>query len=104
VFGPGMARLIDRLPCGNLACDLVAERDAAEQAVVEKDAALAALFEVGTAGISEVDLQTGRYVRVNRRICEIMRRDAAELLTLGPGDVIHPDDREAVEADWMAAM
>jgi len=99
-----MARLMDRLPCGNLACALVDERDAAEQAVVEKDAALAALFDVGTAGISEVDLQTGRYVRVNRRFCEIMRRDAEELLTLGPGHVIHPEDCEAVKADWMAAM
>jgi diguanylate cyclase (GGDEF)-like protein/PAS domain S-box-containing protein len=33
-----------------------------------------------------------------------MRREADVLLTLGPGDVIHPDDRAAVKAEWMAAM
>ena len=70
----------------------------------EKDAALAALFETGTAGISEVDLPSGRFVRVNRRFCEIMRREADLLLTLGPGEVIHPNDRDAVKAQWMAAM
>ena len=80
------------------------QRQAAAHALAEKDAALAALFETGTAGISEVDLACGRFVRVNRRFCEIMRREADLLLTLGPGDVIHPDDRDAVKAQWMAAM
>ena len=80
------------------------ERQAAATARAEKDAALAALFETGTAGISEVDLPSGRFVRVNRRFCEIMRREADLLLTLGPGDVVYPDDRDAVKAQWMGAM
>ena len=83
---------------------LTKERQATAHALAEKDAALNALFETGTAGISEVDLVTGRFVRVNRRFCEIMRREADLLLTLGPGDVIFPDDRARVKADWMSAM
>jgi diguanylate cyclase (GGDEF)-like protein len=43
-------------------------------------------------------------MRVNRRFCEIMRRGADLLLTIGPGDVVHPDDRATVKAEWMAAM
>ena len=79
-------------------------RRAAADAVAEKDAALKALFETGTAGISEVDLPSGLFVRVNRRFCEIMRRGADALLTMGPGDVIHPEDRDAVKLEWMTAM
>ncbi len=82
----------------------VREREGAVTDVDEKDAALAALFETGTAGISEVDLPSGRFVRVNRRFCEIMKRDAAQLLSMGPGDLIHPEDRDAVKAEWMNAM
>lgn len=74
------------------------------QARIEHDAALAALFETGTAGIAEIDLVSGKYVRANRRFCEIVRRDAAELMTLGPGDLIHPLDADAVKSSWMAAM
>jgi diguanylate cyclase (GGDEF)-like protein/PAS domain S-box-containing protein len=83
---------------------LAEQRQAAAHALAEKDAALKALFETGTAGISEVDLVSGRFARVNRRFCEIMRRGADLLLTIGPGDVIYPDDRAAVKAEWMAAM
>jgi len=77
---------------------------AVQQELAEKDAALAALFDMGTAGIAEVDMVSRRFVRVNRRFCEIMRRDAAQLLTLGPGDVIHPEDRAAVKTAWRDAM
>lgn len=44
---------------------LANQRRAAADAVAEKDAALKALFETGTAGISEVDLPSGLFVRVN---------------------------------------
>ena len=81
-------------------------RNAADrsQANAEKDAALNALFDTGAAGISVVDMQTVRFVQVNRRFCEMMRRDAAELLTMGPPDLIHPGDIARVRQEWMTAM
>ncbi|MBB4196733.1 diguanylate cyclase (GGDEF)-like protein/PAS domain S-box-containing protein [Rhodoblastus sphagnicola] len=63
-----------------------------------------ALFENGAAGIAEVDIATRRFVRVNRRFAEMMRRPVAEMLTLGPPDLIHPGDLERVSGQWFAAM
>jgi diguanylate cyclase (GGDEF)-like protein/PAS domain S-box-containing protein len=79
-------------------------RKADAAALAEKDAALAALFETGTAGIAEVDIPSGKFVRVNRRFCEMMRREAAELLTMRPGDIMPAEHRAAVEADVRAAL
>ena len=99
-----MTGLFDRFPLARRTRELAAERDAAEQALAEKDAALAALFETGTAGIAEVDFRSGRFARVNRRLCEILRRDAEDLLKLTPGHIIHPEDSEGVRAEWTRAM
>lgn len=79
-------------------------RQAVASVQAETDAALSALFDTGTAGISEVELATGRFTRVNRRFCEMMRREAGELLTMGPRDVIHPDDLATVGPQWIEAM
>ena len=78
-----------------------AETSEAERAL---DPALAALFDTNAAGIAKVDFASSRFVRVNRRFCEIMRRDAATLLTLGPPDVIHPEDAEAVKQEWRQSI
>ena len=59
----------------------------------QTDEALAALFESGAAGIAEVDLRSGGFVRVNRRFCEIMKRDRDLLFGLGVTDVVHPEVR-----------
>ncbi len=58
-----------------------------------QDATLQALFENTTAGVAEIDAASGRFLRVNRRYCQITGRTAAELLGgLGIHDVLHPDD------------
>jgi diguanylate cyclase (GGDEF)-like protein/PAS domain S-box-containing protein len=91
-----LKRLIDAAP--------PKRRKRVADAMAEKDAALAALFETGTAGICEVDMRSGRFLSVNRRFCEIVKRDAALLLTLAPGDIVHPEDRAAVETEMASAM
>ena len=68
------------------------------------DSALAALFEVGTAGICEVDARTFRFLRANRRFCEIVKRDAGALTALGLPDLAPPEDRAAVTAQWAEAL
>lgn len=65
--------------------------------------ALRAIFDNGTAGIAETDVASSRFVRVNRRYCETIGRTEADLLGgLGPADVLHPDDRDAMQR-WRAA-
>lgn len=58
----------------------------------EGQARLHALFEQAAVGMAFVELD-GRWQRVNRRLCQILGRDEAELQKLTYGDVTHPEDR-----------
>ena len=72
----------------------ITDRKAAEAALRAGEAEFRAIFETSAAGMTEVDLRTGRYLRVNRRFCEMVGRGEAELTGgLGPADIHHPDDR-----------
>jgi PAS domain S-box-containing protein len=51
------------------------------------------LFELANVGKAELDL-TGRFVRVNRRLCELTGYRADELLGMGFIELTHPDDRD----------
>jgi PAS domain S-box-containing protein len=73
--------------------DITARKEA-EAALRAREAEFRAIFETSAAGMTEVDLRTGRFLRVNRRFCEIVGRTEAELTGgLGPNDINHPDDR-----------
>jgi PAS domain S-box-containing protein len=52
-----------------------------------------ALFELAGVGMAQADAATGRYLRVNRKLCEITGYSREELLTLTFADITHPDDR-----------
>ncbi|WP_343893502.1 sensor histidine kinase [Craurococcus roseus] len=74
----------------------ITDRKAAEAALRAGEAEFRAIFETSAAGMAEVDLRTGRYLRVNRRFCEMVGRGEAELTGgLGPEDIRHPDERDA---------
>ncbi len=80
------------------------DRRRAEAALRESAAEFRAIFETAAAGVTEVDPRTRRYLRVNRRFCEIVGRAEAELLAgLGPDDISHPED-VTVNAAARAAM
>lgn len=71
----------------------ITERKAAEAALAVREAEFRAIFETSAAGMCEVDLRTGRYLRVNRRFCEMVGRSEAELVGgLAPRDLHHPDE------------
>ncbi|HYI63867.1 MAG TPA: PAS domain S-box protein [Allosphingosinicella sp.] len=50
-----------------------------------------ATFDQAAVGIAHLDPE-GSWLRVNERFCELAGYDCAELLRLGPRDIIHPDD------------
>jgi PAS domain S-box-containing protein len=54
-----------------------------------------AIFEMAGIGMTEADPATRRFVRVNRKFCEITGYSEPELLGLTYLDVTHPDDRDA---------
>ncbi|MFO0582327.1 MAG: PAS domain S-box protein [Anaeromyxobacter sp.] len=51
-----------------------------------------ALFDQAGVGMAETDLETGRFVRVNDRLCELLGYRREELLALRIQDVTHADD------------
>ena len=71
---------------------------------LEKSEALfAMLSEVSKVGIFMVELD-GKYSFINDRGCEIIGLDAEEILDLGTGRTMHPDDSERVMEDWNKAL
>lgn len=50
-----------------------------------------ATFEQAAVGLAHVDL-TGRWIRVNEKMCEIVGYPLAELMPLSFQDITHPDD------------
>ncbi|MBN9414317.1 hypothetical protein ABS71_01315 [bacterium SCN 62-11] len=51
-----------------------------------------AIFDDAGIGLAECHAETGRYHRVNRKLCEILGYTADELLSKTWGEVTHPDD------------
>ena len=76
--------------------DLGASLTRAEAASLTED--YSSLVELAAIGISHVDLQ-GRFVYVNRQLCDMLGYSRAELLQLSTRDISHPDDLFATDTD-----
>jgi len=61
----------------------------------EKEALFRSLFEQAAVGVAQIDSTTGRFVRVNRRYCEIVGYSREELESLDFQTITHPDDLAA---------
>jgi two-component system cell cycle sensor histidine kinase/response regulator CckA len=75
----------------------VTQRQADEAALRERERQLRAIFDLASVGLAQADPETGQYLRVNRKMCEITGYEEAEMLEMRVRDVTHPDDREI---DW----
>ncbi|MGE5465731.1 MAG: PAS domain S-box protein, partial [Methanocella sp.] len=62
-------------------------------ALMESETRFRTLVEHSGTGIASVDLSTGRFLLVNRRLSEITGYSKAELLERTYNDITHPDDR-----------
>src|SRR2546426_4707075 len=78
--------LTDRL----LAAEALAERQAG---LLETESRLRGSFEAAASGMALV-APDGRFLEVNRSLCEIVGYPAAELVQLTFQDITHPDDLE----------
>src|SRR3954454_13480920 len=54
------------------------------------------IFELASSGLAQVGLD-GRFVRVNRRLCEMLGYPEQELIGMSVRDLSHPEDRYAVD-------
>ena len=69
----------------------ITQRKQTEEALRESERRFRAAFENAAVGASIVDL-TGKFIKVNRFLCEMLGYSREELLTKTFSDVTHPDD------------
>jgi len=72
----------------------ISERRQAEQALQQSEARFRATFEQAAVGIAHV-APDGRWLRINRKLCDIVGYTQEELLTKKFQDISHPDELEA---------
>jgi len=77
--------------------DDITARKQAEAALSASEALYRQTFELATAGIAHVDL-TGRFMKVNRSLCEILGYSEKELIGRSVKEVSHPEDRDLTDA------
>lgn len=70
------------------------ERARAERALRISETEFRSIFELSAAGAAQTNPQTGRFIRVNRKLCEMTGYTDAELLQKTFSDITHPDDRQ----------
>ena len=81
------------------------EHKRAEEGLRRSEADHRAIFEMSSSGAAQVEpVSSGRFVRVNRKLCEITGYSAAELLGMTFSDLTHPDDREPDLAAYRALL
>ena len=76
--------------------DITAQRDA-ERALRESEERFRQTFELAASGIAHVSLD-GRFVRVNRSLCEIFGYPESELIGRSVKEISHPADRDVTDA------
>jgi PAS domain S-box-containing protein len=69
----------------------VTERRLKDEAIRESEERFRGAFENAAVGASMVDLK-GRFIKVNRKLCEMLGYSEEELLSKTFSDVTHPDD------------
>jgi PAS domain S-box-containing protein len=69
--------------------------------LAESEAQFRASFEVTSAGMCQADPFTGRFLRVNARLCEMLGYAEDELVGRVFSDFLHPEEREQNFADFL---
>lgn len=72
-------------------------RREAEEALAEREMEFRAAFEQGSLGLSQVSLE-GRFLKVNRRFCELLGYETQDIIGRHIQELTHPDDRPGTEA------
>jgi diguanylate cyclase (GGDEF)-like protein/PAS domain S-box-containing protein len=70
----------------------ITERKRAEEALRESEGRFRALVEQAAVGVAEIDMNTGRFLTVNQRLCEMMGRTITEMLATTFQAITHPAD------------
>jgi PAS domain S-box-containing protein len=81
----------------------VTERRRVEEKLRRSEEEFRSLFELSAIGMTQVSPE-GRYLRVNRKLCQMLGYSEQELLQLTLHEVTHPDDRDVSAAKLSASF
>jgi PAS domain S-box-containing protein/putative nucleotidyltransferase with HDIG domain len=70
----------------------ITERKQAEQELLTSEQHFRSIFEQSPIGMGLIDTQSGKFLQVNPRYCEITGRTSVEMLALTFNEITHPDD------------
>ena len=92
-FDPAISRVVKR--SGHVDAQGILQRSAAlEQALRDSEELYRSTFELAAVGVAHVN-PDGRWLRLNRKFCEIAGYEQEEILKLKFQDITHPDDLAA---------
>jgi PAS domain S-box-containing protein/diguanylate cyclase (GGDEF)-like protein len=74
----------------------ITERKQAEKALLDSQKRFRQTFELAASGMAHIALD-GRFLRVNRKLCEMLGYREEELIRYAVKDVSHPDDRNVTD-------
>jgi PAS domain S-box-containing protein len=74
--------------------EAAARRLAFETALRDSEATFRGMFDASSVGKVEIEFETGRFLRVNDAMCQLLGYSREELLDRTVIDITHPDDRE----------
>lgn len=83
--------------------DITAQHQA-EQNLAEREREYRALFELNATGLAETDIETGGFLRINGKFCQMLGYAEAELLELTFADITHPQDLPRDREVFRAAL
>jgi PAS domain S-box-containing protein len=97
-FTMTVERDVDGKPLYEIAVydDITAQRDA-EERLRESEARFRQTFELAASGMCHV--KDGRFIRVNKSLCEILGYAEKQLLGKTVKEVSHPEDRDLTDAE-----
>jgi PAS domain S-box-containing protein len=70
----------------------ITERRRIEESLIESEGQLRSLFDLSTVGMAQV-ARDGRFVRINRKLCQMLGYTEEEMSRRTIYDITHPDDR-----------
>jgi PAS domain S-box-containing protein len=69
------------------------DRKLADEALRGREEEFRSMFELAAVGNAQADPQTGRFLRVNKKFCDLTGYTEAELLDMTYDDITYPEDR-----------
>ena len=69
-----------------------AQRKRAEEVLRQNEEEFRAMFELASIGMAQADVHTGRWLRVNQKMCTITGYSTQEMLRMRIADITHPED------------